>query len=405
MAYAVNIVRRTTREVGIGNLVIGGNHPIAVQSMTNTNTWDVAATVAQIRELEQAGCEVVRVTVPKARDIQALPQIKEQIGIALVADIHFDYKMALGCLEARTSDGRPACDKIRINPGNLGGIDRFKEVVRKAKELGIPMRIGVNSGSLEKDLIAKYGFPTPEAMVESAVRYLETAEQLGYHQMVVSIKSSHVPTAAASYRLFSKTSDYPTHLGITEAGKAPYGVIKSAVGLGAILLDGIGDTIRVSLLTDRKADEIDTAFDILQTTTRRIRKAEVIACPTCGRLEIDLDAIVTEVERRLKSEKLPALSISILGCIVNGIGEAREADLGIAAGRGKGVIFRRGQIVRHVQEHEMVDALMEEARNWNQPVEPGTGAGLHPEGPRHAVSAPLTGSTMSPTLLPILPSP
>jgi (E)-4-hydroxy-3-methylbut-2-enyl-diphosphate synthase len=334
--------------------------------MTNTNSWDVEATVRQIQQLVDAGCEVVRITVPKSQDIEALPAIREQISIPLVCDIHFDYRMALGCLEARTRDDRPACDKIRINPGNIGGEERFRQVVCAARDRGIPMRIGVNAGSLEKDLLAKYGFPTPEAMVGSALRHIETAESLGYDQLIVSLKSSHVPTAVESYRLFAEQCDYPTHLGITEAGAMPYGVTKSAVGLGAILLHGIGDTIRVSLLTERKADEIDAAFDMLQAAGRRIRRPEVIACPTCGRLEIDLQRIVSEVETRLAAEQIPPLQISILGCIVNGIGEAREADLGIAAGRGKGVVFRRGEIVRHVKESEMVDALLDEARNWER---------------------------------------
>jgi (E)-4-hydroxy-3-methylbut-2-enyl-diphosphate synthase len=370
MAYSTQIQRRPTREVVVGGLGMGGEHPIRVQSMTNTNSWDVGATVAQIQKLTDAGCEVVRITVPKPRDVEALPAIRERISIPLVCDIHFDYRMALGCLEARTADGRPACDKVRINPGNIGGEERFRQVVCAARDRGIPMRLGVNAGSLEKDLLNKYGFPTPQAMVESALRHIETAESLGYQQLVVSLKSSHVPSAVESYRLFSEQCDYPTHLGITEAGAVPYGVTKSAVGLGAILLQGVGDTIRVSLLTERKEDEIDAAFDILQATGRRIRRPEIIACPTCGRLEIDLQKIVSEVKVRLDEEQLPPLTISILGCIVNGIGEAREADLGIAAGRGKGVIFRRGEIVRHVDESDMVDALLHEARNWDAHVDP-----------------------------------
>ena len=324
MGYAHHDLRRPTREVAIGDLVVGGQHPLAVQSMTNTQTWDVDATVAQIHNLSDAGCEVVRVTVPKRRDLQALPAIKDRIRIPLVADIHFDYTLALGCLDAKTSTGHPACDKIRINPGNIGGTERFQEIVRKARQHGIPMRIGVNSGSLEKDLLTKYGFPSPEALVASAVRYIETAERLGYTNIVVSIKSSDVPTAVESYVRFSAQCDYPTHLGITEAGKAPYGATKSAIGLGALLLRGIGDTLRVSLLTDRKADEVDLAFDILQATGRRIRRPEVIACPTCGRLEIDLPRIVEQVETRLRQMQLPPLKISILGCIVNGVGEARR---------------------------------------------------------------------------------
>ncbi len=340
----------------MGDKVIGGDNPIWVQSMTSTHTEDVSATLAQIHQLEEAGCELIRVTVPRPSALEKIPIIREQIRIPLICDIHFDYRMALGCIEL-------GCDKIRINPGNIGGPERFREVVRRARDRGVPMRLGVNAGSLEKDLIDKYGWPCPEAMVESALRYIELAESEGYDQIVVSLKSSHVPTAVRAYQLFAEQCDYPTHIGITEAGAPPYGVTKSAAGLGAILLQGIGDTIRVSLLTEDKTDEIRAAFDILQATGRRVRKPEVIACPTCGRLEIDLQKIVAEVERRLAGKTLP-VKISILGCVVNGPGEAREADIGIAAGRGKGVIFRNGQIVRHVQEAEMVDALLEELERW-----------------------------------------
>ncbi|MCH2570322.1 MAG: flavodoxin-dependent (E)-4-hydroxy-3-methylbut-2-enyl-diphosphate synthase [Planctomycetota bacterium] len=366
MAYSESVKRRKTREVGVGPLVIGGENPIWVQSMTATHTEDIEGTVSQIHELEEAGCELVRVTVPRLKALENVTTIRQKIGIPLICDIHFDYRMALGCLDE-------SCEKIRINPGNIGGPDRYKQVVKKAKNQGIPMRIGVNAGSLERDLVEKYGWPCPEALVESALRHIETAESLGYDQMVVSLKSSHVPTALESYRLFSEQSDYPTHIGITEAGMVPYGITKSAVGLGAILLGGIGDTIRVSLLTERKSDEVDAAFDMLQATTRRVRKPEVIACPTCGRLEIDLQKVVTEVEERLKNQDLP-LKISILGCIVNGPGEAREADIGIAAGRGKGVIFKKGEIIRHVEESEMVDALMDVIDNWDEETETGTAA-------------------------------
>ena len=364
MSYSTVIQRRRTRPVAVGSLVVGGDNPISVQSMTTTKTCDLEQTLAQVRRLEEAGCELVRVTVPKKADIEQLPAIKQQTRMPIICDIHYDYNMALGCLDAKTEDGRPACDKIRINPGNIGGLERYKDVVRKARERGIPMRIGVNTGSLEKDLLEKYGYPCPEALVESAVRHIETAESLGYHDIIVSLKSSHVPTALESYRLFSERCDYPTHVGITEAGSIGYGSVKSAAGIGAILLMGIGDTIRCSLLGD-PVPEVGLAFDILQATSRRVHKPEVIACPTCGRLEIDLEKIVAEVESRLAGHKNP-LKISILGCIVNGIGEAREADLGIAAGRGKGVIFRRGEIVRHVEEHEMVEALLEEVRNWDE---------------------------------------
>src|SRR4051812_40910653 len=270
--------------------------------------------------------------------------------------------MALACLDAMTPSGRPAVDKIRINPGNIGGEARFKEVVRKARDAGVPMRIGVNSGSLEKDLIDKYGFPCPEAMVESALRHIETAESLGYKLMIVSLKASHVPTALECYTQYAAKCDYPTHVGITEAGSKEYGTLKSAAGIGAIVLRGIGDTIRVSLLGD-PVPEIAAGFDILRACDRRVNKPEVVACPTCGRLDIDLERIVAEVEARMAHLKNP-LRISILGCLVNGFGEAKEADLGIAAGAGKGIIFKKGVPIRHVKEADMVQALLEEVERF-----------------------------------------
>jgi (E)-4-hydroxy-3-methylbut-2-enyl-diphosphate synthase len=347
--------RHKTREVKVGSVVIGGGNPVVVQSMTTTDTFDVDATVAQIHRLEEAGCELVRVTVPKPEDAGALTQIKNRIGIPLICDIHFDYKMALAALD------HPV-DKIRINPGNIGGNDRFRQVVRKAKERGLPMRIGVNAGSLERDLCEKYGFPCPPAMVESALRYIEMAEAEGYHDIVVSLKSSDVLVAVEAYRLYAQLADYPTHIGITEAGKPPYAVTKSAAGLAPILLDGIGDTIRISLLGD-PVPEIAAAFDILQATQRRVRRPELIACPTCGRLAIDLEKIIAELESRLNGKRLP-VKISVLGCVVNGPGEAREADIGIAAGNGQGMIFRNGEMIRRVPEAEIVEALMEELARW-----------------------------------------
>src|SRR5688500_11136853 len=354
--------RQKTREVRVGDKVIGGNNPVWVQSMTTTDTFDVAATVAQIKRLEEAGCELVRVTVPKAEDAGALTAIRKRIGIPLICDIHFEYKMALLALD------HPV-DKIRINPGNIipprsNDYTRFRQVVRKAKDRGLPMRVGVNAGSLEREFNEKYGFPCPPAMVESALRYIEIAESEGYHDIVVSLKSSDVLVAVEAYRLYAQLADYPTHIGITEAGKPPYAVTKSAAGLAPILLDGIGDTIRISLLGD-PVPEIAAAFDILQATQRRVRKPELIACPTCGRLEIDLEDIIAKLETRLAG-RTTAVKVSVLGCVVNGPGEAREADVGIAAGKGKGVIFRNGEIVRHVLEHEMVDAVIEEIDAWEQ---------------------------------------
>ncbi len=347
--------RHKTREVKVGSLVFGGDNPIWVQSMTTTDTFDVDATVKQILALEEAGCEVVRVTVPKPEDAGALSLIRERIGIPLICDIHFDYKMALAALD------HPV-DKIRINPGNIGSIDRFRQVVSKAKDKGIPMRIGVNAGSLERDLCEKYEFPCPPAMVESCLRYLEIAESEGYRDIVVSLKSSDVLVAVEAYRLYAKLADYPTHIGITEAGKPPYAVTKSATGLSPILLDGIGDTVRISLLGD-PVPEIAAAFDILQATQRRVRRPELIACPTCGRLAIDLEKIIAELEVRLAGKRLP-VKISVLGCVVNGPGEAKEADIGIAAGNGQGMIFRNGEMVRRVAEADIVDALMVELADW-----------------------------------------
>jgi len=286
-----------------------------------------------------------------------LGEIKRRIKIPLICDIYFDYKMALAAMDH-------PIDKIRINPGNIGGYDRYRQVIRKAKDKGLPMRIGVNAGSLERELVEKHGYPCPPAMVESALRYLELAEDEGYHDVIVSLKSSDVITAVEAYRLYAQYADYPTHIGITEAGKAPYAVTKSACGLAPILLDGIGDTIRISLLGD-PVPEIAAAFDILQATQRRVRKPELIACPTCGRLAIDLEGIIAQLEQRLGGRTTP-VKISVLGCVVNGPGEAREADIGIAAGNGKGVIFRNGEIVKHVLEADMVDALMEEVELWER---------------------------------------
>src|SRR5438128_6675034 len=355
--YKHTFNRHKTREVRIGSVIVGGDNPIWVQSMTTPDTHDVEATVAQIHRLEEAGCEIVRVTVPKPEDAGALGEIKKRIHLPLICDIHFDYKMALAALDH-------PIDKIRINPGNIGGYDRYRQVIRKAKDKGIPMRIGVNAGSLERELVEKHGFPCPPAMVESALRYIEIAESEGYHDIIVSLKSSDVITAVEAYRLYAKQASYPTHIGITEAGKAPYAVTKSACGLAPLLLDGIGDTIRISLLGD-PVPEIAAAFDILQATQRRVRRPELIACPTCGRLEIDLEGIIAQLEQRLAG-RTTAIKISILGCVVNGPGEAREADLGIAAGKGKGVIFKRGEIIRNVLESEMVDALLEEIEIWEK---------------------------------------
>src|SRR5436189_1399630 len=298
MTYQHTFHRHKTREVRVGDKVVGGDNPIWVQSMTTTYTRDVEATVAEIVRMEEAGCEIIRVTVPKKEDANVLSEIKKRMHVPLICDIHFDYKMALMALD------HPV-DKIRINPGNIGGYDRYRQVIRKAKNKGLPMRIGVNAGSLERELVEKHGFPCPPAMVESALRYIEIAESEGYHDLIVSLKSSDIITAVEAYRLYAKQANYPTHIGITEAGKAPYAVTTSACGLAPILLDGIGDTIRISLLGD-PVPEIAAAFDILQATQRRVRKPELIACPTCGRLDIDLEGIIAQMEERLKGRTAPA---------------------------------------------------------------------------------------------------
>src|SRR6476646_5732831 len=307
MTYRHTFQRHKTREVKVGPVVVGGDNPIWVQSMTTPDTHDLEATVKEIHRLEEAGCELVRVTVPKPEDAAVLGVIKKRIKLPLIVDIHFDHKMALAALDH-------PIDKIRINPGNIGGMDRFRQVLRKCRQKGVPMRIGVNAGSLEREFAMKYGFPCPPAMVDSALRYIEIAESEKYHDIIVSLKSSDVMTVVEAYRLYSKQADYPTHVGVTEAGKPPYAVTKSACGIAPLLLDGIGDTIRISLLGD-PVPEIAAAFDILQATGRRVRKPELIACPTCGRLDIDLEAIIAEMERRLAGRTTP-VKVSILGCVV-----------------------------------------------------------------------------------------
>jgi len=355
IAAGASVARRRTREVGVGSRVIGGDNPVWVQSMTNTATDDPDATTAQIARLEAAGCEVIRVAVPDARALAHVAAIHQRMHVPLVADIHFSHRLAIQCIDA-------GVDKIRINPGNIGGAERFREVVRHARDKGVPMRIGVNAGSLEEDLLAKFSHPCPEAMVASALRAIEACEAVGYDQVVVSLKSSDVRGTLAGCRLLAQACDYPQHLGITEAGPAPYGIVKSAVGLGAILLEGIGDTLRVSLTGD-PVPEVEAGFDILQATGRRLSRPELIACPTCARCQVDLGAVVAELKRRLAGHQVP-IRIAVMGCVVNGPGEAREANLGIASGRGKGVLFRRGQVVREVAEADMVDALMAEVTQW-----------------------------------------
>ncbi|HID95772.1 MAG TPA: flavodoxin-dependent (E)-4-hydroxy-3-methylbut-2-enyl-diphosphate synthase [Candidatus Latescibacteria bacterium] len=345
------IRRRTTKTVTVGNISIGGDAPIAVQSMTNTDTRDVGTTVQQIRTLEEAGCELIRVAVPDETAARALREIKREIGIPLVADIHFNYRLALLAIEA-------GVDKLRINPGNIGPRGRIETITRAAKERGIPIRIGVNSGSLERDLLKKYGWVTPEAMVESALRHVSILEDLNFEDIVVSLKSPDVPLTVKAYQLISEKIDYPLHVGITAAGTVGCGMLKSAVGIGIILSQGIGDTIRVSL-TGEPVKEVETGFEILKSLGLREKGPTIISCPTCGRMEIDLIKLTAEVEQRVKHIKRP-LKVAVMGCSVNGPGEAREADFGIAGGKGTGLVFSHGRIIRKVMENQLVNALMEE---------------------------------------------
>ncbi|MEW6746127.1 MAG: flavodoxin-dependent (E)-4-hydroxy-3-methylbut-2-enyl-diphosphate synthase [Planctomycetota bacterium] len=348
--------RRPTRGVRVGDLVIGDMQPVRVQSMTTTDARDVAATIAEAKRLEAAGCELVRVTVPTLASAECIPEIRRALAVPFIADIHFNYKCALRAIEL-------GADKVRINPGNIGDERKVRQVVEAAKSHGTPLRLGVNSGSLEKDLLEKHGWPSPEALAESALRHVEFCRALGFDQVIVAIKSTDVRTAIRANHLFAEQCDVPIHIGVTEAGMAPYGAIKSAIGLGALLLDGIGDTIRVSLTGDPVA-EIPVAYDILKASGARVTSPEIVACPTCGRIAIDLEKIVKEVERRLEKDGVKtALRISVLGCVVNGPGEAREADIGIAGGNGEGFLYRHGELVRRVRESELVDALMDEIRS------------------------------------------
>ena len=343
--------RDHTKEILIGNRTIGGGNPIAIQSMTNTRTEDVEATVAQILELEAAGCDIIRSTVPTEEAARAIRQIKERIHIPLVADIHFDYRMAIAAIEN-------GADKIRINPGNIGGPERIREVVAAARMRQVPIRVGVNSGSLEKEIIAKYGHVTAEGLVESALDKVRMIEDFDYDNIVISIKSSDVMMCVKAHELIAEQTHYPLHVGITEAGTVFSGNIKSSVGLALILNRGIGDTIRVSL-TGSPVDEVRSAKLILRTLGLRRGGVEVVSCPTCGRTEIDLITLANDVERMVQDIPLD-LKVAVMGCVVNGPGEAREADFGIAGGKHEGLLFRRGEIIRKVPEAELLPALREE---------------------------------------------
>ncbi len=349
------MTRNDTRVIHIGDRVIGGGNPILIQSMTNTKTEDVEATVAQILELEAAGCEIVRCTVPTLEAAKAIAEIKKQIHIPLVADIHFDYKMAIAAMEN-------GADKIRINPGNIGGMDKVKAVVDVAKERNIPIRVGVNSGSLEKELVKKYNGVTAEGIVESALDKVAMIESLGYENMVISIKSSDVLMCIKAHELLVEKTDYPLHVGITESGTYFSGNIKSSVGLGVILYQGIGDTIRVSL-TGNPVEEIKTAKLILKTLGLRKGGIEVVSCPTCGRTQIDLIGLANQVETLVAGYPLD-IKVAVMGCVVNGPGEAKEADLGIAGGIGEGLLIKKGEIIRKLPEEELLSALKYELDHW-----------------------------------------
>jgi (E)-4-hydroxy-3-methylbut-2-enyl-diphosphate synthase len=348
------ISRRKTRQILIGSVKVGGDAPISVQSMTKTDTRDIRKTVHQIRRLEAAGCEIVRVAVVDEDAAHAIAQIKKRIHIPLIADIHFHYKLALKAMES-------GADGLRINPGNIGGRDRLKDIVTEAKARSIPIRIGVNSGSLEKDLLKRFGGATAEAMVLSGLRTIESVEHLGYHLVKVSLKASDVPRSVEAYRLFSQKSDYPLHLGITEAGMGYGAVAKSAIGIGLLLHEGIGDTLRVSLTGD-PVEEVRVGYEILRALKIRERGVEIISCPTCGRCEINLTPLVKKVEKAVQGIS-SAMTVAIMGCVVNGPGEAKEADLGLAGGRGVGVLFKRGRIVRKVREGEFASVLLKEIHN------------------------------------------
>ncbi|MBI2941840.1 MAG: flavodoxin-dependent (E)-4-hydroxy-3-methylbut-2-enyl-diphosphate synthase [Chloroflexi bacterium] len=361
--------RRKTRVVVIGGVAVGGDAPVRVQSMCDTDTRDVQATVDQIYRLEEVGCELVRVAVPDVRAAAALGKIKSRIHIPLIADIHFNHELALRAIDE-------GVDKVRINPGNIfvkAGEKGVEAVVLRAKAAGIALRIGVNSGSIEPRLLARYGYPTPEAAVESALDHLRFCEALGFADMIVSVKFSEVPAMIRAYELLSQQVDYPLHLGVTEAGTPWSGTIKSAIGVGALLAQGIGDTLRVSLTTPDKTDEVRVAYEILKSLAIRARGPMLTSCPGCGRTEVDLLRLTAEVEEALKAVKTP-LRVAVMGCVVNGPGEAAEADLAVVGGRGRGAIYRKGRLLRTADERDLVTVLLEEIATWRDDTAPETAA-------------------------------
>ncbi|MGD8261202.1 MAG: flavodoxin-dependent (E)-4-hydroxy-3-methylbut-2-enyl-diphosphate synthase [Desulfobacterales bacterium] len=349
--------RRKTHQIAIGDVFIGGGAPISVQSMTNTPTQDVAATVSQIERLTQAGCEIVRVAVPDAEAAKAIAVIKKKVSIPLIADIHFDYRLAI-------ASARAGADGLRLNPGNIGGRAKVKAVADCARDLNVSIRIGVNAGSLEKDLLKKYQGVTPEAMVESALRHIELLKSLDFHQMKISLKASDVERTVAAYQLLAAETDLPFHIGVTEAGTLYSGIVKSALGIGMLLSKGIGDTIRVSLTRD-PVEEVRVGFEILKALGIRQRGPDIISCPTCGRCNIDLFDIVERIEKALMTVSSP-IKIAVMGCVVNGPGEAREADIGIAGGEGNGILFRKGKVVKKFPQDQLVDVLLAEVERYEK---------------------------------------
>ena len=348
----MDFLRKKTRTVDIGGVKIGGDNPVAIQSMCNTDTRNVSETVNQIKKLEQKGCEIIRVAVPDMEAASALKKIKSQISIPLVADIHFDYKLALASMEN-------GADKIRINPGNIGSEEKVKAVVNMAKDMNIPIRIGVNAGSLEKELLEKYGV-SEKSLVQSALKEVSILEKLNFENIVISVKTSSVPMTVKAYSMLSDMTDYPLHIGVTESGTPYNGVIKSSVGIGTLLMMGIGDTIRVSLTGD-PLDEIRAAKSILKAAGIRNFGAELISCPTCGRTRIDLISLAEKVEKEIENIDKP-IKVAVMGCVVNGPGEAKEADIGICGGKGEGLIIKKGEIIKKLPEKELLSALMEEIK-------------------------------------------
>ncbi|BDD86169.1 flavodoxin-dependent (E)-4-hydroxy-3-methylbut-2-enyl-diphosphate synthase [Desulfofustis limnaeus] len=350
------IKRRDTRRIMVGSVPIGGGAPISVQSMTNTDTADVERTVRQIKQLEEAGCEIIRVAVPDLEAARAIRAIRAAIDIPLIADIHFDWRLAVAAMEH-------GAQGIRINPGNLGGPEKLARTVAAAKQHGVPIRVGVNSGSIEKDLLHRYGYPTPDqptALIESALRNVRLLEQQGFADIKISIKSSDVLTTINGYRQLARQVDYPLHLGVTEAGGLIAGTVKSSVALGILLHEGIGDTLRISLTRD-PLEEVQVAYSLLRSLKIRERGPELISCPTCGRTRIDLFALADEVEKAIQTMRTP-LKVAVMGCVVNGPGEAREADIGVAGGIGVGIIFKKGELVKKVPEEELLTVFLEELR-------------------------------------------